>query len=116
MMTMLTEQAHMLTWAIYLSGVALGLLVLGHVLQRTERVAVRVFSRALYLGVLLAPVSTDPEKLFFTPAIMQSALSAIAGKFEPMQQALMSMAGMTLLALLLAITYYLKVTYNKKSA
>lgn len=115
-MTMLTEQAHMLTWVIYFSGVALGLLVLGHLLHGVRRPFVRVLCRALYLGILLAPVSTDPERLFFTPAIMQAALSAMAGRFEPMQQALISIGGVTLLALLLAITYYLKVFYNKKSA
>ncbi len=115
-MTMLTEQAHMLTWVIYFAGVALGLVVLGHLLQRVRRPFVRVLCRALYLGVLLAPVSTDPERLFFTPAIMQASLSAMAGRFEPMQQALISIGGVTLLALLLAITYYLKVFYNKKSA
>ena len=115
-MTMLTEQAHMLTWVIYFAGVALGLLVLGHLLRSVRRPFVRVLCRALYLGILLAPVSTDPERLFFTPAIMQAALSAMAGRFEPMQQALISIGGVTLLALLLAITYYLKVFYNKKSA
>ncbi|HSG60575.1 MAG TPA: hypothetical protein VLA24_03985 [Pseudomonadales bacterium] len=114
-MTMLTEQAHMLTWAIYFAGVALGLLVLGHVLQRVERSFVRMFSRALYLGILLAPVSTDAEKMFFSPAIMQAALSAMAGKVEPMLQALVSIGGTTLVALLLAITYYLMVHYKKKS-
>src|SRR5210317_38647 len=115
-MTMLTDQAHLLTWMIFLAGVAVGLFVLGHLLHKVSRPLVRVLCRALYLGILLAPVSTDAEKLYFAPAIMQATLSAMAAKYEPMQQALLSIGGMTLLALVLAITYYLMVHYNKKSA
>lgn len=115
-MTMLTEQAHLITWCIYLAGVATGLLVLGHFLVLIKRPFVRVLSRALYLGLLLAPVAIDTERMFFAPAIMQVSLSAMAGKMEPMQQALISLVGMTLLALIIGVIYYLKVFFTQRKA
>lgn len=115
-MNMLSDQAHLITWLIYLLGVGLGVVVLGHFLQGVRRPFVRVLTRSLFLGILIAPVATDPERFYFAPAIMQAALSAMAGKFEPMQQALLSMAVVTLVALLVGIAYYLQVFLNKRRA
>ncbi|MEY3017699.1 MAG: hypothetical protein RL336_834 [Pseudomonadota bacterium] len=115
-MTMLNDQAHMATWLIYLIGVGLGVLVLNHFLQVVRRPFVRVLCRSVFIGLLVAPVATDPDRFYFAPAIMQAALSAMAGKYEPMEQALVSMAGVTLLALFVGIAYYLQVFLKKKRA
>jgi len=113
---MLTDYAHLMSWLVYWAGVAAGLFVLRHLIKSWRRPFVRALVQGLYLGILLAPVATNPQQLYFAPAIMKAAMSILSADFESATQAIISLLGMTLLALLLTTTYYVLVIHKKRSA
>jgi hypothetical protein len=112
----LTDFAHILSWIVYWAGVIGGLIVLRHLIKQWRRPFVRILFQGIYLGVLLAPVATDTERLYFAPALMKMTMSILSADFESATQAIISLIGMTLLAILITSAYYVVVKYKKRSA
>ena len=113
---MLTDFAHILSWMVYWLGVFGGLIVLRHMIRKWRRPFVRALIQGLYIGILMAPVATDTEHLYFSPAIMKMAMSLLSADFETAIQAIISLIGVTLLALFFTTTYYVIVKHKKRSA
>lgn len=113
---MLTEYAHLMSWLVYYFGVVMGFFVLKHLLINMPRSFTKYLLLGLYWGVLLAPVATNGDKFFFTPAIMQLAMSLLSSNPEDAAQAAMSLSGVTVLALLITSAYYLLIVRKHHSA